>query len=337
MKRVTIKDLAKLLQLSTSTVSRALSDHPDISEATKDRVRKAAQTFNYYPNLHARHFRKQNSGLITLILPEINMFFTPSLLEGINKVVANSKYSLVTFITDDSCEKEREFIEQSLNWAVEGVLISLARDTSDLEHLLPLHNAGIPCVLLDKVLENDKFSIAAIDSRRASHQAINYLIERGHENILGIFGDPNFLISRDRVFGYEQAMRDNGLEVREEYVLSVPKSEDLDLLLPRILRYHPEITAVFTMSDELLAKSLYHLGASGLSVPGDLSVISISDGIYPYLTHPRVTYIENSGANLGAGACRTLFRSIEGAVRNPAPDLFLATRLVELESVSVRT
>ena len=333
MKRTTIKDLAKLLNLSTSTVSRALSDHPDISEATKNKVREAAATFNYYPNLHARHFRKQNSGLITLILPEINMFFSPSLLEGINKVIAATNFSMVTFLTVDSHVKEKEIIEQALSWAVEGVLLSLARDTHDLEHLSPLQMAGIPCVLLDKVLQNDQFPVVAIDSREASFRAVNHLIGKGHRNILGIFGDPNFLITKDRVIGYQEAMKKNGIPIREEYMLSVPKSEDLDLLLPRVLRYHQELTAIFTMSDELLAKSLFHLRACGLSIPGDLSVISISDGIFPYLTYPQITHIENSGSSLGASACQLLLGLIEKSLRQP--DSFLSTDLVELESVGI--
>ena len=120
MKRVTIKDLAKLLNLSTSTVSRALSDHPDISEATKKRVRAAAEEFNYTANVHARFFRQQHSGLIALVLPEVNMFFTPSLIKGINNVIAASGYSLITFLTNDSYKREKEIIKQCLNWAVEG-------------------------------------------------------------------------------------------------------------------------------------------------------------------------------------------------------------------------
>ncbi len=171
MKRVTIKDLAKLLNLSTSTVSRALSDHPDISQATKARVRSVAEEFNYTTNVHARFFRKQHSGLIALILPEINMFFTPNLIKGINKTIDHSKYSLIIFQTEDSYEKEVKVIKQCLSWAVEGVLISLSKETYNLQHLEPLNKSNINCVLLDKTIENDTHPTVTIDSASASYQA----------------------------------------------------------------------------------------------------------------------------------------------------------------------
>lgn len=121
MKRITIKDLARLLNLSTSTVSRALSDHPDISDATKKRVRSAAEEFNYVTNIYARSFRKQQSRLLALILPEVNMFFSPNLIKGINKTIASSNYTLITFLSNDSYKREKEIIKQCLSWAVEGV------------------------------------------------------------------------------------------------------------------------------------------------------------------------------------------------------------------------
>ncbi|MFT4665057.1 MAG: LacI family transcriptional regulator [Patescibacteria group bacterium] len=120
MKRITIKDLAKLLSLSTSTLSRDLSDHPDISEATKSRVRIAATEFNYTTNLHASLFRKNRSGLIALILPKISLFFSPGFIDGINEVVASYKHSLIVFLSNNSHAREKEIVQQCLRWAVEG-------------------------------------------------------------------------------------------------------------------------------------------------------------------------------------------------------------------------
>lgn len=333
MKRITIKDLAKMLNLSTSTVSRALSDHPDISDGTKNRVKKAAETFNYTTNIHARFFRKQHSGLIALILPEVNMFFTPSLIQGINKVISASKYSLITFLSNDNYEQEKEVITQCLSWAVEGVLISLSRETADLTHLEIFKKAGIKCVLLDKTLKNAVFPSITIDSKEASYQAISYLIKKGHRDILGVFGNHNFNITQDRIKGYEKAMTENNLPILKENIIIVDRSSNLDFILPSVLRHNKKITAVFTMSDELLAKTIYHINAFDLSIPNDISIISISDGIYPYLMHPQVSHIKDSGSKMGINACNVLLNSITNNTKETQSDSLISTKLVELQSV----
>lgn len=322
-----------MLSLSTSTVSRALSDHPDISDATKVRVRKLAEEFNYATNVHARFFRKQHSGLIALVLPEVNMFFTPNLIKGINKTIAASKYSLITFLSDDSYKKEKEIIKQCLSWAVEGVLISLSKETYELSHLQALTKAEIKCVLLDKALENEQYPAVTIDSTLASQKAISYLIEKGHRNILGIFGNPNFSISQERIKGYKKAMKENNIPVLQENIICVDKSTDLDYILPPILKHNKHISAIFTMSDELLAKSLYHINALGLAVPKDISIIAISDGHYPYLTYPQTSHIKDSGSKMGKSACKFLLQYIAEPSKNIDTGLLLSTKLVELGSV----
>lgn len=333
MKRVTIKDLANLLNLSTSTISRALSDHPDISEKTKNRVKELATEFNYTTNIHARFFRKQNSGLIALILPEINMFFTPNLIKGINKAIASSKYSLITFLTNDSYKKEKEVIKQCLNWAVEGVLISLSKETKNLNHLEVFKKLGIQCVLLDKALNDEQYVSVTIDSTSASYRATASLIENGHHNILGIFGNPNFRISQERIKGYEKALLDHNLPVLKENIISVDNSSELDFILPAILNHNKSISAIFAMSDELLAKSLYHINSLALSIPKDISVISISDGVFPYLTYPQINHIKDSGSKMGRIAGNFLLDSITQPSNLPNSELLISTKMVELSSV----
>jgi LacI family transcriptional regulator len=332
MKRITIKDLAKLLNLSTSTVSRALSDHPDISSATKAKVRNAAKALNYTTNVHARFFRKQHSGLIALILPEINMFFTPHLIKGINKAIDNSKYSLIIFLTDDSYDKEAEVIKQCLSWAVEGVLISLSKETYNLDHLELLNKSNINCVLLDKVIENDLYPTVTIDSAAASYQAVSYLISKGHRNILGIFGSPNFSISQDRIRGYLKAFKDNDIPLLKENIISVDRSDELDFILPPILNHNKEISALFAMSDELLAKSLYHINSLGISIPKNIAVMSLSDGVFPYLNHPQVSHVKDSGTKMGRNAGKLLLDCIAQA-DDVSHKVIVSTKLVELDSV----
>ncbi len=333
MKRITIKDLAKMLNLSTSTVSRALSDHPDISAATKSRVRVAATEFNYTTNVHASLFRKNRSGLIALILPEINMFFTPGLIDGINQVVASSKNSLIVFLSNNSFEREKEIVQQCLRWAVEGVLISLTKETTDLDHLAPLKASEIECILLDKTLDNDQFPTVTIDNVAASYKMVSHLIQKGHKNILGVFGTPNYQISKDRVKGYKKAIKEHQLPLILENIILVNKKEDLDFILPPILNYNHQLTAIFTMSDELLAKSFSLTRSLGKEVPKDIAIAAISDGGYPYLTHPKITHMKDSGKLMGLKACTFLIDKINKTGDFELDRMILETVLVELDSV----
>lgn len=334
MKRVTIKDLASLLHLSPSTVSRALSDHPDISAATKERVRTVADELNYTTNLHAKQFRNQNSGLIALILPEVNMFYTPKVIKGITKEIFSSRYSLITFLTNDSFKREKEVIKQCMSWAVEGVMISLSKETHSLDHLQGLVNAKISCVLLDKTIDNNTFTSVSLDGHEASQSATAHLIENGHTNILGIFGDPQLKMTQERIGGYENAIYEAGIPFKKENIISVNQSQDLDLVLPTILNHNKDITAIFTMSDELLIKTVYHLHALNRKIPEDISIISISDGVYPYLSHPQITHIKDSGTKMGKSASKLLINSISENYSSSTHEYKLNSKLVQLHSVT---
>ena len=145
--RVTLKDIARQIGLSAATISRALADHPDISGETKQRVRDAAQAMSYIPNYRARYLRAKHSQLIALIVPEMNMFFVPSMIAGINRVVQQNDYSLIVFQSDNSIVQERRLAEYASHLSADGVLLVLSSETSDLQHLDVLHDCGIPVAL----------------------------------------------------------------------------------------------------------------------------------------------------------------------------------------------
>ncbi len=322
-----------MLNLSTSTVSRALSDHPDISAKTKNRVKEIADEFNYTTNIHARFFRSQHSRLIALILPELNMFFTPNLIKGINKTIGASNYSLITFISNDSYKKEKEIIKQCMSWAVEGILISLSKDTYDLSHLEPIKKADIKCVLIDRIKADEFFPSVTIDSAEASYKAISRLIAGGRKNILGIFANSNLKITQERLIGYKRALSENNIPILEENIITVDKSQDLDFILPTVFNFNKKINAIFTMTDELLAKCLFHINSAGLSIPSDVSVITISDGVYPYLTFPKISHVKDSGNKMGKSACSFLLDLIANKTSSSKKGLVLSTKLVELDSI----
>ena len=143
--RITLKDIAKTVGLSMATVSRALADHPDISRETKERVREVAQALSYIPNYRARYLRAKHSRLIALIVPEMNMFFMPSMITGINRVVQQNDYSLIVFQSDNSIVQERRLVEYCTQLSADGVLLVLSSETSDLAHLNVLKIGRASC------------------------------------------------------------------------------------------------------------------------------------------------------------------------------------------------
>jgi LacI family transcriptional regulator len=333
--RVTLKDIAKSVGLSMATVSRALADHPDISGETKDRVREAAQAMSYIPNYRARYLRAKHSRLIALIVPEMNMFFVPSMITGINRVVQQNDYSLIVFQSDNSIVQERRLAEYCTHLSADGVLLVLSSETADLQHLEVLHEFGIPVVLLDRTIDTTKYTTITIDDEDAGREAATYLMDRGHECILGIFGDQRQRISALRQKGFRRAHAERRVPLAETQVLSVTFVDELEGLLDRAFAAHPHLTAIFTMTDDLLVHTHHLLARRGARIPEDVSLMSISDGQAPSFLHPNVTHIRHSGIEVGERTAHILIGMIEHN-SDAMMDVRIRTTLVELGSVTTR-
>ena len=333
--RVTLRDIAKRAELSMATVSRALADHPDISGGTKERVREVAQAMSYIPNYRARYLRAKHSRLIALIVPEMNTFFVPSMIEGINRVVQQNDYSLIVFQSDNSIVQERRLVEYCTHLSADGVLLVLSSETQDLQHLDVLQETGIPVALLDRTIETSKHTTITIDDEEAGREAAAYLIERGHTCILGIFSDPRQRISAKRVKGFRRAHSDAGLPLTDAQIVRVPTVKDLAPLLDRAFAALPELSAVFTMTDELLVHTHFQLMNRGKRIPQDLSLMAISDGQAPQFLFPTVTHLKHSGVEVGERTAHLLIGMIEHN-SDAMMDVRIRTTLVEMGSVATR-
>ncbi|MBK9992783.1 MAG: LacI family DNA-binding transcriptional regulator [Saprospiraceae bacterium] len=158
MQKITIKELAKLLDVNPSTISRALHDHPDISQVLKERIKKIAKDFNFVPNHAAVNLRNKKSKLIGLILPEISMLFVPSIIEGVSNYLNKRNYNLLVLSSYENYEKEIENIDVCIKSNVDGILISLTNQTKNVDHLDRLNEFEIPVVIFDKTVEQVQFN-----------------------------------------------------------------------------------------------------------------------------------------------------------------------------------
>lgn len=333
MKKTTIKDIAKYLSVSTSTVSRALSGHADLSDAMKAKVLEVAELLNYAPNLRAKYLRTNRSGLVALILPEINMFFTPSLIDGINHVVEQRDYSLIILQSDNSFQKEKELIRYCVSNSIEGVLLPLSEETKNLDHLKILLDDDKPVVLLDKAIDQSNVPSISLDETAAGYQAITYLLSRGHKNIVGVFGNPNLRMTKMRRTGFKKAFAEYNLPVGEHQIIEVENIGCFEEAFSKSLMNYPEATAFFTMSDELMVHTYHGLLKRGMRIPNDMALISISDGKAPYFLAPNITHLEHSGYQVGENAIRLLFEMMSASGNKQARKIKYQTCLVELQSV----
>ena len=333
MGRITIKDIAKIANVSYSTVSRALADHPDISVTTKSKIRRIALELGYRPNVMAANFRKQNSGVVALIIPDFHMFFSPTLIKSISRTLRTSNMTLTILDTENSLEKEKERLDLCEQLAVEGVIISLSRETTSLTHLEELVMRGTPVVQIDRTIHSTVVSAVGIDNERAAFQAVKHLIEQGHKRIAGIFGDPQLRISTSRYRGYEKALSAFNIPVDRTLVQFCPNLEAVEQGMQDLLNQSIGFTALFCMTDEVLLGAQHIWSQNDLTIPEDLSVVSISDGSFPNYLSPKITYVHHSAEMEGNEGVSLLLDIMKKRI-NYSVNRLIETKLIKKYSVA---
>jgi LacI family transcriptional regulator len=330
MQKITIKDLAKMLNISVSTVSRALSDHPDISKETKVRVKEVAEQFNYLPNLHARFFRKKNTKLVALIIPEFNRFFVPDLIAGIQKIIDEHQYSLIIFQSRNSYAIEEEVVKYCLSWVVEGVLISLSDETQNTQHLRILRDNNIPTVILDKVVNTDEYSTVKINDHLAAYQATTAILAQNRKKILGVFGNGGTFMTHERIRGFKDAMIKHNVPISEKSICIV---NDITKIQDDLKEKTANIDGIFFMTDELMVNGINYFYKAGYKAGENIGIVSISDGSAPYFLYPNVSHIFHSGFSVGEAACEVLFELLANEDKSFVFSKLVETNLVDLGSI----
>jgi DNA-binding LacI/PurR family transcriptional regulator len=332
MKRVTIKDIALQLGVNPSTVSRALKDHPDISPALRTEIKELAARLHYRPNHMAVYLRQRSSKLIGLIVPEVTMFFYPSVIKGIQDVLHPQGYSLIMLPSNNSLEREIENVQICFENDVAGLLLAFGIETKDAGHLAGLDEIEVPIVLFDKVLEGLWYDAVVLEDARTSAKAVEHLINTGCRRITGIFGSPKLRMTQLRLEGFRQAMRTHGLP---DDTFHFAENYTAAAACVRTMMAAPEPPdGLFAMTDEVIAGVLPAVLESGRRVPDDCSIMCISDGLMPYYLYPRVTFLRHDGYETGQLAARRLLTLIETSAHlQPGyhgESIMVTTHLVEL-------
>lgn len=317
MKRTTIKDLAKTLNLNISTISRALSDHPNVSQATKTKVRALAKKLKYKPNFIAKNFRNNESKLIALIVPALNMFFIPSLIKSVSDVFDERGYNLLLLNSRESLKKEILNIQKCESYSVDGILISVTRETSNLDHLEDLIENNLPIVQLDRVIPTSTINTVTINDRLAAKKGTQLLLDQGITNLYGFFGPKSLEIAQSRKNGFVDAMEEANLSAEGRIVFASRKEEASVELINNILPIAQFPIGVFCNSDEMLVEVYKTLNHKDISIPEQVSLSSISDGVTPKMLKTHIPFIEHSGYEVGKVAAELLLDLLEDNSEKP--------------------
>jgi LacI family transcriptional regulator len=311
LKRATIKDIALKAGVNISTVSRALKNHPDVGADLRNKIKRLAEEMNYHPNMMAVQLRKQKSNIIGLIIPEANMFFFPSVIKGISDVIQALGYRLLVLQSGENLEREAENVRICYENSVDGLLMMLTNKTKTLHHLEELREANVPVVLLDKVLDDSGFDEVIIDDIKAAETCTEYLINTGCKNILGLFGNPNLMITAKRMKGFFNAIQ---AHTAQDVKGDAKFVEDTFSAWRCVEDYFQtaQPDGIFAMSDEIIAGVIPALRKMKIPIPEKCAVLGISDGYLPQILDPQVTYLHHDGYKLGEMAAKHLIKRING-------------------------
>ena len=330
--QITIKDIAKALGISASTVSRALKNHPDISRDTKDAVNSLAQKLHYKPNAVALMLKNSKTNTIGVIIPEIVHYFFSSVISGIEEVAYNSGYNVMICQSNEKYEREIINTQALLSNRVEGALISISKETKEFDHLLMLEESGIPIVFFDRVPGGFDSDSVIIDDKKAGYNAVCHLIESGCKRIAHLAAPDTLEIGKYRHEGYKQALKDNNMPYIEEYVIVADSFELAAIATRKLIQLPVPPDGIFTVNDLTAVGAMKTLQKMGVAIPDKVAMMGFSAGSFSDITTPTLSSVDQHGYEMGVKAATVLLKRIESERTGKGETFFIDTNLVIRES-----
>jgi LacI family transcriptional regulator len=311
---ITIKDIARELRLSTSTVSKALRDSYEISEKTKNLVLEYAQKNNYRPNPMAQSLKKGHSKSIGIVVSTIDNQFFSQVINGIESEAYKQGYNVIITQTHESYELELQNVSHLTHRAIDGLLISLSTETTNIEHLKKLQKQGLPIVFFDRISnEIDTHKVIA-DNFKGAYEATKHLLESGYQKIAHITSSANTSVTSERLLGYKQAFKDSGVKIDEQYIKYCPnggsnlieiKEAVLELLA---LAIRPD--AIFTTWDRITTTTLSVLHKLNIKIPEDIALLGFTNTLLADDLNPSLSCVQQPAFEIGRKATEMLLKLI---------------------------
>lgn len=306
-KYVTITDIARQLGISHATVSRALNDHPKISEKTIKEVKALAQQLGYLPNAGANQLSKGSCTTIALIVPDLSIHFFTRIIESIQEALDAAGYFMMLFNTSESLQKEIKATENCLLNRVGGVLAAISIETKSFEHFEKLLKHEVPLVFFDRVVNFLPVPKVTANDYQAAYNATNYLIKSGCNQIAHITGSINLNNSNNRLYGYLDALRDSHIQIEESLIHYYAfELASIDRFIINLLKTFPYVDGLFVFNDYVANYSINVLQKLGKAVPDDISVFGFSDEPVASYMSPQLSTVASVASKMGLLACQKM-------------------------------
>lgn len=326
--QITIKDIARELGISPSTVSKALKGHRDISSSTKQSVRDLAEKWNYKPDQIALSLKSGLSKTIGVIVPEIVHYFFSTVISGIEDLAYDSGYTVMFCQSSELYDREVKAVETLLSSRVDGILVSVTKVTENFDHFRRIKDNGIPLVFFDRICDDIDTDKVIVDDEIGAYEAVKHLINIGCKNIIHLSGPPTLNIGKNRKDGYLRALRENNLPLNENNIIRCDSMEDATLVVPGLLKRITRPDGFFAVNDLTAAATMKIIMNMGYNVPDDIAVIGFTSGMISDITNPTLTSVEQHGYLVGKEAVRLLIDRLGKGLDLPFQTKIIKTELV---------
>ena len=312
-RKVTLKQIAKELDVSISTVSKSLRDSSEISEDTRLKVQAFAKLYNYKPNNIALSLKNQRTKTIGIIIPEIVHHFFATVISGIEQIANENGYTVIVCLSNESFTKEVINMEMLANGSIDGFIISLSKENQfkgDFHHITEVMNQGMPVVMFDRITNEIYCDKVIIDDKHAAYDAMQMLIDKGKKKIALVTTEDYVSVGKLRTDGYTKALLDNDLVFDNKLIIKIEDIENCEVKIGKLIEDRA-IDAILAVN-ELFAVTIIKMASKkGLKVPEDLSVIAFTDGIISQYSTPTITTVSQNGIKMGQKAAKMLIERIE--------------------------
>ncbi|WP_200974668.1 LacI family DNA-binding transcriptional regulator [Echinicola sp. 20G] len=331
--QVTIRDIALKLKISISTVSRALRDSPEIKLETRKKVLAMAEKLNYSPNVVAQSLRVNKTKTLGIVVPQLASHFFASNISGIQDTAYSRGYNVMICQSNESFDQEKSDIRTLISSRVDGLLISLSRETSSYEHLENLIDREIPFVLFDRIHEGLPVSTVIVDDTVGAYKVTKHLIEQGCRRIAFMSGPEEMYISKKRMAGYEKALNEYGIEVD----FALVKHSDLTIestqnLVQELLNLEKRPDAIFAINDPVAIDVMKFLKSKGLKIPSDVALVGFTNMPVSDALEPSLTTVDQPAYEMGKLAANNLLDQLMNPEDFKPQTIVLDTELIVRKS-----
>jgi LacI family transcriptional regulator len=331
--QVTMKEIAKKLGVSVSTVSRAMKDSPELHPDTKKRIVDMAKSMNYQYNLLAQSLRISRSKVLGVIVPELTSHFFSSNISGIQDTAYKRGYNIMICQSNESFDQEKANIRTLVSSQVDGLLISLSRETKTYDHLQDIYDRGIPFIMFDRVTEEIPVSKITVDDAHGAYLVVKHLLEQGCRKIAYFSGPEDLYISKKRKEGYLEALAEYGIGEKDSkvYVTDLTQEMNRNITL-EMLKSGDLPDAIFAMIDPVAVDVMIVLKEKGVKIPEQIALAGFTNNPTSAVVEPSLTTVSQPGYEMGQLAANHLLDQLEEIVPDDPQSFVLLTTLVPRNS-----